>query len=129
MVIDDVGLPHHYYAGIVLNQNLGCTEELYPDREPYTKLLLGCRYTLLRRELRQLACRQRVTPEIPRKILITIGRLDPCNATLLVIRSLQLLSSGNLHLSIIVGDGNPHARQLQREQRRSCLSVSTFCKT
>ena len=51
LFIDDNGHADHYYADIVLNQNLHANEELYRKREPYTKLLFGTEYVLLRREV------------------------------------------------------------------------------
>ena len=51
LFIDDNGHADHYYADLVLNQNLHATEKLYRNREPNTKLLLGPKYVLLRQEL------------------------------------------------------------------------------
>lgn len=50
LAIDDYGHSSHYYADLVLNQNTSADESLYVNREPGTELLLGTRYTLLRRE-------------------------------------------------------------------------------
>ena len=49
LVIDDMAHLKHYYADIVLNQNLHA-EQLKYSCEPQTRLLLGTRYALLRRE-------------------------------------------------------------------------------
>lgn len=40
LLIDETGHHDHYYADIVLNQNLHVHEGLYANREPYTRLLL-----------------------------------------------------------------------------------------
>ena len=48
--VDDNGESAHYYADLVLNQNAHARDGLYVHREPYTRLLLGPRYALLRRE-------------------------------------------------------------------------------
>jgi spore coat polysaccharide biosynthesis predicted glycosyltransferase SpsG len=48
LAIDDNGLAEHYWADIVLNQNLHAREALYPSREPNVRMLLGPRYALLR---------------------------------------------------------------------------------
>ena len=50
LLIDDNGCASHYYADIVLNQNIYASEKLYSKREPNTTLLLGTRYALLREE-------------------------------------------------------------------------------
>lgn len=51
--IDDYGHAAHYYADIVLNQNISADERFYIRREPYTRLLLGTRYVLLRHEFKK----------------------------------------------------------------------------
>ena len=73
LFIDDYGQGNHYYADIVLNQNIHADEKLYTDREPYTRLLLGPRYILLRQEFMKWRSWQRNFASIPRKILVTLG--------------------------------------------------------
>ncbi len=51
--IDDEATAEHYYADVILNQNLHADAGLYAKREGYTRLLLGTRYALLRREFRR----------------------------------------------------------------------------
>ena len=48
--IDDYGHAGHYYADLVLNQNISADPSLYGNRESYTQLLMGPSYALLRRE-------------------------------------------------------------------------------
>src|SRR4051812_10282657 len=43
LVFDDWGGAHRYAADFVLNQNFGTSEKMYPNRESYTRLLLGPR--------------------------------------------------------------------------------------
>ena len=50
LFLDDYGHAQRYFADLVLNQNVGVGAELYADREPETRVLLGPRYCLLRRE-------------------------------------------------------------------------------
>ena len=52
LFIDDYGHCDHYHADIVLNQNVYASNDLYGWREPYTRLLLGAKYVLLRKEFR-----------------------------------------------------------------------------
>ena len=54
LAFDDHGHAGSYPAHLVLNQNLGAGPEPYADRAPYTRLLLGPRHALLRREFRHL---------------------------------------------------------------------------
>ena len=54
LFFDDYGHARHYFADLVLNQNVSASAELYADREPHTRLLLGTRYCMLRREFGEI---------------------------------------------------------------------------
>ena len=114
LVIDDYGHAEHYYADIVLNQNLHAHEGLYTNREPYTQLLLGTRYVLLRREFLKWRGYRRETPEVARKILVTLGGSDPDNVTLKVVQALNQVKMDGLEAVVVAGAGNPHCEELQR---------------
>jgi UDP-2,4-diacetamido-2,4,6-trideoxy-beta-L-altropyranose hydrolase len=113
LFFDDYGHAAHYYADIVLNQNISASESLYANREPYTQLLLGTRYALLRREFWQWRQWRREMPTQARKILVTLGGSDPDNVTLKVLQSLQLLEVHGIEAVVVVGGSNPHYEQLQ----------------
>ncbi|MDZ8085258.1 MAG: UDP-2,4-diacetamido-2,4,6-trideoxy-beta-L-altropyranose hydrolase [Nostoc sp. DedQUE12b] len=113
LFIDDYAHADHYYADVVLNQNIYAHEGLYTSREPYTQLLLGVKYALLRREFWQWRGWKRETPTIARKILVTLGGSDPNNVTLKVIKALQLVELDALETVVVVGGSNPHDEQLQ----------------
>jgi UDP-2,4-diacetamido-2,4,6-trideoxy-beta-L-altropyranose hydrolase len=124
LFIDDCGYAEHYYADIVLNQNINASENLYPSREPYTQLLLGTRYTLLRREFLQWQGWHRQIPSIARNILITLGGSDPDNVTLKVIQALQQVKGDRLEARVVVGGSNPHYEQLQATVQMSPFPIS-----
>ncbi|MGD2179780.1 UDP-2,4-diacetamido-2,4,6-trideoxy-beta-L-altropyranose hydrolase [Lusitaniella coriacea] len=113
LFIDDCGHASHYYANWILNQNIHANETLYQSRESYTQLLLGTRYTLLRREFRQWQGWQRETIQKASKILVTLGGGDPDNVTGKVIQALQQIGSEMLEVIVVVGGANPHYEQLQ----------------
>jgi UDP-2,4-diacetamido-2,4,6-trideoxy-beta-L-altropyranose hydrolase len=119
MVIDDYGHAEHYYADIVLNQNLHAYERLYTNREPYTQLLLGTRYVLLRREFLKWRGYKKEIPEVARKVLVTLGGSDPDNVTLKVIQVLKQVKVDGLEAIVVVGANNPHYEELQRIVRDS----------
>jgi UDP-2,4-diacetamido-2,4,6-trideoxy-beta-L-altropyranose hydrolase len=52
LFLDDIGHAAYYSADLVLNQNAHASQALYPNREASTRLLLGPRFVLLRRECR-----------------------------------------------------------------------------
>jgi len=112
LVIDDMAHLAHYYADIVLNQNLHAAQ-LHYFCESYTQFFLGTQYVLLRREFLKWEGWQRETPEVARKVLVTLGGGDPENQTLKVIRALQEVNVDGLEAVVVVGPSNPHLRELQ----------------
>ncbi len=112
LFIDDYGHAEHYCADFVLNQNVYAHEGLYQNRESYTKLLLGTKYVLLRREFWQWQGWVREIPAVARKILVTLGGADPDNVTLKVIQALQEVTVEGLEAIVVVGGSNPHYEKL-----------------
>ena len=113
MLIDDNGHAEHYFADMLLNQNLHANEALYVNREPYTRLLLGTRYVLLRKEFLKWREYRREIPNKAKKILVTMGGGDPNNVTTKVINALKKLDISDLAVKIIIGPSNPHIESLQ----------------
>ena len=98
LLIDDNGSMGHYYADIVLNQNIHANKELYQDKEPYVRLLLGTKYVLLRAEFLNWHGLKREIPKTARNILVTLGGSDPENVTLKVIKGIQETGIDNLNV-------------------------------
>jgi len=113
--IDDYGHAAHYYADLVLNQNISAEETLYTHREPYTRLLLGTRYALLRREFKKWQDWQREIPDTAQKVLVTMGGGDPDNVTMKVIQALKQINISGLKAKIVIGPANPNMQILERE--------------
>jgi UDP-2,4-diacetamido-2,4,6-trideoxy-beta-L-altropyranose hydrolase len=114
LFIDDNGHAAHYSADLVLNQNTHASESLYSKREPYTRLLLGSRYVLLRREFERWRIWKREIPVRGRKILITMGGSDPDNLTSRAIQASMEARIEGLEAMVVVGGSNPHLESLQR---------------
>ncbi len=123
LFIDDCGHTDHYYADIVLNQNIYAQEGLYADREPYTRLLLGTRYALLRREFLKWKKWNRDIPGVGRRILVTMGGSDPGNISLKVIKAIQALDIQDLEVKIVIGPSNSHAASLADAVHCSLFTV------
>ena len=113
LVLDDVGASSHYYADLVLNQDLNAAESLYGNREAYTRLLLGTKYALLRREFRECPRKPRDFGSRPRTLLVTMGGSDPDNATLQVIEALVQSGRDGLQAMVVIGPSNPHGPSLE----------------
>jgi UDP-2,4-diacetamido-2,4,6-trideoxy-beta-L-altropyranose hydrolase len=112
MVIDDYSHAEHYFADLVLNQNLHANADSYSNREPYTRLLLGVQYALLRRQFLKYRNWQRPIPVVARKVLVTLGGSDPDNVTSEVIKALANL---DVETKVAVGGSNPHVEGLRAE--------------
>src|SRR5271169_671283 len=114
LFIDDNGHAGHYSADLVLNQNVRASESLYSNREPYTRLLLGARYVLLRREFERWRNWKREIPVLGRKILITMGGSDPDNLTSRAIEAVMEARIEGAEAVAVVGGSNPHLELLDR---------------
>src|ERR1700722_2547794 len=112
LFIDDYGHASHYWADVVLNQNAYATESLYEGREPYTRLLLGADYCLLRREFFPWCGWKREVAPVGTKILVTMGGSDPENFTATVIAAMY--DADNIEVTAVAGGSNPHLEMLQR---------------
>ncbi len=113
LVIDDYGHAGHYRADLLLNQNPHAHEGLYFNREAYTRLLLGTRYALLRREFLPWREWRREIPSVARKILVTLGGGDPDNVTARVLQALEEMDLEGLEAVVLAGSANPHLGELQ----------------
>jgi len=108
LFIDDYGHADHYYADLVLNQNIYANMSFYKNYEPYTRFLLGTNYVLLRREFLKYSDWHRDIPKVARKILVTLGGSDPDNVTLKVIDAIKNIELEKLEVKVIIGGANPH---------------------
>jgi UDP-2,4-diacetamido-2,4,6-trideoxy-beta-L-altropyranose hydrolase len=108
LFIDDYGHADHYYADIVLNQNIYADMSFYKKYEPNTRLLLGTKYALIRKEFLKYSSWHRDIPETARKILVTLGGSDPDNVTLKVIKAVETVDIDGLEVIVVSGVANPH---------------------
>ena len=123
LVLDDYGHAEHYWADLVLNQNLHADESSYRSREPYTRLLLGVRFALLRREFVKWQGWRREIPALARKVLIALGGGDPDNVTLRMMQALERIDIPDLETVVLAGATNCHYAELQAAAK--CGRVKT----
>jgi UDP-2,4-diacetamido-2,4,6-trideoxy-beta-L-altropyranose hydrolase len=114
LVIDDDGRCDNYVADLILNQNTDADESLYPHRTPYTRILLGSRYALLRREFQRWRGWNREIPPLGRRALVTMGGSDPDNLSSFAIEALMHAHVEGLEVRVVVGGSNPHVKELQQ---------------
>lgn len=115
LFIDDYGHAESYSADVVLNQNVSARAELYGQREPGTRLLLGARYALLRREFAAWREWKREIPAQGRRVLVTMGGSDPENLTARVMQAIALTGIADLEVTVVAGGSNPHFEMLETE--------------
>jgi len=124
LFLDDYGHSDHYSADLVLNQNISAVPELYANREPQTRLLLGPRYALLRREFSAWSSWQHTIVSVCRRVLITMGGSDQANVTAIAIEALDLAKIEELEATVIVGGSNPHLDELKDLVARSRQKIT-----
>ena len=123
LLIDDNGRADHYSADLVLNQNAHASENRYGRRASYTRLLLGPRYAMLRREFDSWRNWRREIPAAGHRILITMGGSDPDNFTLRTLEALLLVEQESLEVVVVIGGSNPHEVALEK----AAAGLNTRC--
>lgn len=121
VLIDDNGGLGPYAADLLLNQNIHAQESLYRNREAYTKLLLGTKYALLRREFGSASPRREFS-SIGCRLLVSMGGSDPDNVTLRVMEALERVAVEKLEVVVIAGGSNPHLAPVVESAAKSSCS-------
>lgn len=106
LTLDDFVHLKHYCADIILNQNFGAERLIY-NTEPYSRLLLGTDYVLLRKEFQEYRHYKREIAEYAGKILVTLGGVDYGNHSLKIINAVNEIKTP-LQVKVVAGAGNPH---------------------
>jgi UDP-2,4-diacetamido-2,4,6-trideoxy-beta-L-altropyranose hydrolase len=114
LFLDDYGHSEHYYADLVLNQNVSAAASAYKSREPHSRLLLGPQYCLLRREFCSWREWKREIGPVAQRVLVTMGGSDPDNFTGRAIEALDSIEDDRLEAVIVVGGSNERSATLER---------------
>ncbi len=112
LVLDDYGHAGSYVADLVLNQNAYAEASTYADRKPYTRLLLGPRFALLRQEFVPWCGRVPRIHDKARRILISLGGADSGNMTHTVVNALKRLDMDEMEATVVIGPCSPHGQDL-----------------
>jgi len=124
LLLDDYGHAARYVADVVLNQNVSARNSLYGNRSPETRLLLGPRYCLLRREFSAWQSWKREVPAIGRRVLVTMGGSDVENVTAQAMDALSRIGTEGLEAWVVVGGSNPRAEMLEQLANASGKRIS-----
>ncbi len=117
MVIDDLA-DRRYDCDILLDQTLGRRDEQYRSLVPASaRLLLGAEHALLRPEffkLRRTALEARRQHAGIRRILVTMGGMDPANISSAVLRGLAAVDWPHKpEVDVVLGGGAPHRQEVE----------------
>ncbi len=111
--IDDNGDCDSYCADIVLNQNLHAHEITY-KRDAQSRLLLGPKYVLLRREFSFASNSPFIVRRSARKILVTMGGSDPGNFSQRILQALSNINAEGLTVRLAIGGSNPNEQLIRK---------------
>jgi len=117
--VDDISLMH-YPSDIVINQNIDA-EHLTFSVEPYTILLRGPAYAILRDEI--LVREKKKQCDSVKKILVTLGGSNPDNYLLKILQSLDIAEK-KVDVLAIVGPFNLYISQLKSYVKQSRANIS-----
>jgi UDP-2,4-diacetamido-2,4,6-trideoxy-beta-L-altropyranose hydrolase len=113
LCVDDDGKRDAYISDIVLNQNLNAHEKFYDGRGAETQLLLGTRFSLLRREFGSWRRWQREISGWGRRVLITLGGSTPVETGVQVMEAVGSVKVDGLRAAFVVGGSTPEVTALE----------------
>mgnify|MGYP000744796289 CR=1 FL=1 len=122
MVLDDLA-NKNFECDILLNQNLGSSQEQYENKIPNAcQMLLGCKYALLRPEFadtRQEALLKRDKTQHIRNILISVGGSDIDNVTYKILQSLN----DDFNIVVLLGKHSPYNQMIEQYADKNNIKV------
>lgn len=124
LFLDDAGHAQHYAADVVLNQNICAAESIYSNRAPYTRLLLGPRFCLLRKEFVAWRKWKREIAPVACRVLVTMGGSDPQKLSERAIRALSQIQSPAVEAAVVAGSSNPDYESLKSLAARSGRNIT-----
>lgn len=109
LFLDDYAQAQRYSADLILNQNVSANAVLYTEREPRTRLLLGTRYCLLRREFGRWQRWQREISPVCNDLLVLMGGSDPESITARTIEAFVSTELKEMSATVVIGGSNPNS--------------------
>ncbi len=99
VTVDDLNLLESYPSDIVINGNIYAEDLNYTSTYGQTKFLLGTKYTLLRKEFRNIPPKE--IKDTLENILITMGGSDPNGFTLKILEIIK--DRKDLKIDVVIG--------------------------
>ncbi len=115
LALDDMNHLDRYPVDVLLNQNLSAQAALYAGKVgEETALLLGPRYSLLRREFRAAPARVTDATRTGLRVMVSFGGGDAENYSAAVLANLAASGRRDLEVVVLAGAANPHVFSLQQ---------------
>jgi UDP-2,4-diacetamido-2,4,6-trideoxy-beta-L-altropyranose hydrolase len=120
MVIDDLADRHHS-CDVLLDQNyyLDLVTRYEGLVARSCRKLLGPNYVLLRPEFISAREQLRERDGKVRRILVFFGGSDPENLTMTALEAIQRLRRPDIATDVVVGNSNPHCREIEQRCRQA----------
>ncbi len=115
LIVDDNGGQDCFGSDLVVNQNVHAAADLYSQRAPHTRLLLGPRYAMLRGEFAANCNYVREIPENGKRVLVTMGGSDPNDFTPQVLPHLAERLGNDMQIRVVVGGDASHASAVETQ--------------
>ncbi len=125
LCIDDYGGSSQYSADIILNQNVTADDSWYGARCQNTKLLLGPRYCLLRREFAPWREWKRKISVVGRSVLLSLGGSTSAEVAVRVMESLDRVTVDGLQVLFAIGGSSENVGMLKRSAARFASKITT----
>lgn len=119
-LIDDFARRESYPADLILNPNIGASEDHYRRPDGKVPLLLGSPYTLLRREFTSWQA-ERSFGSRGASVLVTLGGSDPENLAPRIARAFAGCDS--MRVTVIAGAGYEHLDELRAISGKNICAV------
>lgn len=113
-IMEDYDQCDQWCADLIVNQNLAAEGKTHPNTLPGGQSLSGACFALLRKEFLKISNQDRKPQWPPQRILVTMGGVDPDDATGLMLRSLNMITDKDFKVKVIVGGANPHQKRLEQ---------------
>lgn len=128
LLFDDFAKMNFYSADIILNKGVYARKEMYSNRDKESKLLLGPKYNILRKEFLKYNRKDILFKDIPENMLITMGGADPSNVTLRILEILEEIKH-KFKVKVLLGPANKHKKVMKERMSLSQLNIKLIENT
>ncbi|MBX0359453.1 UDP-2,4-diacetamido-2,4,6-trideoxy-beta-L-altropyranose hydrolase [Halobacillus sp. Nhm2S1] len=118
VVVDDYGYADFYWSDLILNKSLIAHTLSYSNKSDNTKLLLGPKYNILRKEFLSYKNKEHVLNTNVNEILVTFGGSDPDNVSSKILQYLDGSIQKQIKVKVVIGSGYRYMSELKEQKKR-----------